>query len=50
MYSTVQNDILKCALEVYRKKVVSQVEQALLIALIADEKLMSCAKSVVYKS
>ena len=35
--STIQNDILECALNVYRKEVVSQIEQAEFVAVIADE-------------
>ena len=35
--ATTQNDILECALEVYRKEVVSQVGQAHFVAVIADE-------------
>ena len=35
--ATTQNDILECALKVYRREVVSQVEQTHFIAVIADE-------------
>ena len=35
--ATFQNEILECALKVYKKEVVSQVEQAHFIAVIADE-------------
>ena len=34
---TIQNDILSCALEVYKKEVIHQVRQANFIAVIADE-------------
>ena len=35
--ATTQNEILECALEVYRKEFVSQIEQAKFVAVIADE-------------